>query len=70
MIVYMSYMMLYACYMGCIHGMIDDDTSSSVCKGKDRTSMGVTLENARSLVEDIGALQGEAIQMTCTCDLH
>jgi len=27
--------------------------------------MGVTLENARSLVEDIGALQGEAIQMTC-----
>jgi hypothetical protein len=32
--------------------------------GKDRTSMGVTLENTRSLVEDLGILNGRDI-----CDL-
>lgn len=29
-----------------------------VIAGKDRTSMGVTLENTRSLVEDLGVLGG------------
>jgi hypothetical protein len=32
--------------------------------GKDRTSMGVTLENSRSLVEDLGVLNGQDICQT------
>jgi hypothetical protein len=35
--------------------------SSSLSLGKDRTSMGVTLENTRALVEDLGVLNGQEI---------
>jgi len=30
--------------------------------GKDRTSMGVTLENTRALVEDVGVLNGQEVR--------
>ncbi len=37
-------------------------TVAILCKsGKDRTSMGVTLENSRSLVEDLGVLNGQEV---------
>ena len=32
--------------------------------GKDRTSMGVTLENTRALVEDVGVLNGQEVRIT------
>ncbi len=37
-------------------------TVATLCKsGKDRTSMGVTLENSRSLVEDLGVHNGQEV---------
>ncbi len=44
-------------------------TVGILCKsGKDRTSMGVTLENTRALVEDLGVLNGQ--EMCETMRLH